>query len=579
VTGAGSNRPELPSFSRRFFGAAERFTRIGGGPVGGKAAGLLLARDILAGMEPPPRVAVEIPTLTVIAADMFEWFLEQNRLADLAVSGTPDDRIALAFQQADLPVTLLGDLRALVEQVRSPLAVRSSSELEDSLDEPFAGIYATKMIPNNQPDPDTRFRRLVEAIKLVYASTFFADAVAYRRALGRGPLDDRMAVILQEVVGRRHETRYYPDVSGVARSYSFYRSARARPEQGVVTLALGLGRTIVDEGIGWSYSPAHPKAPPPIASPRDLADTTQQTFWAVNMGPPPPYDPIRETEYLVRADLDVARADGTLRCAASTWDAARDRLIPGDHAAGPRVLNFAPLLVLGEWPVNDAVRRLLAACEAALDAPVDIEFAITFDREADRARLGFLQVRPMAVAKTRIEVTDEELAAPEAVVASRSVLGNGTFEPLHDVVYVRPETFDPRHAAVVAADVAALAAGLHRDRTPYVLIGFGRWGSSDPWLGLQVTWPQISGAVAIVEAALPARPIEMSQGSHFFHNIASRGVSYFSVAGEGERIDWDWLARQPAVHETGFVRHARTTAPLAVKVDGRTGRGIVMCGD
>ena len=569
-------RIDVPSFSRRFFGAAERFTRIGSGPVGGKATGLLFGRDILAAVEPPPRIEIEIPTLTVIGADVFARFVESNGLGGLATSGAPDDRIALAFQQGDVPVDLLGDLRALVQQVRSPLAVRSSSELEDALDEPFAGIYATKMIPNNQPDADSRFRRLVEAIKLVYASTYFADAVAYRRALGRGPADDRMAVILQEVVGRRHGSRYYPDLSGVARSFSFYRSARARPEQGVVTLALGLGRTIVDEGVGWTYSPAHPAAPPPVASPRDLADTSQKTFWAVNMGPPPPYDPIHETEYLLQADLDAAHADGTLRLAASTYDPARDRLVPGDHGYGPRVLNFAPLLVLGEWPVNDAVRRLLAACEAAVEAPVDIEFAITVDPAADRARIGFLQVRPMAVANARIEVTDGALAAPDIVVASRSVLGNGACEPIHDVVYVRPDTFDPRQAATVAADVASLNAALQRERTPYVLIGFGRWGSADPWLGLQVSWPQISGAVAIVEAELPSRQIEMSQGSHFFHNIASRGVSYFSVSGDAGRIDWAWLAGQPAVRETAFVRHVRTGTPLAVRVDGRTGRGVVV---
>lgn len=571
-----ARRIELPAFSRRFFDAPERFTRIGSGSVGGKATGLLFMREVLASLAPPSRIDIAIPTLTVLTTDLFERFIEENALASSALSGAPDDRIALAFQQAALPAQLLGDLRALVQQVHAPLAVRSSSLLEDAMDEPFAGVYATKMIPNNQPDVDTRFRRLVEAIKFVYASTFFADAVAYRRAMGRGAGDDRMAVIIQEIVGRRHGDRYYPDVSGVARSFSFYRSARARPEEGVVTLALGLGRTIVDEGIGWSYSPAHPAAPPPVSSIRELAEVTQKAFWAVNMGPPPPYDPIRETEYLLRAGLDVAGRDGTLRFVASTYDAARDRLVPGDHGPGPRVLNFAPLLALREWPVNNAVRLLLASCEEAVGAPVETEFAIALDAAADRARVGFLQMRPMIMGAARVEVTDEDLASPDAVVASRSVMGNGSLEQIRDVVYVRADRFDARHSATIAADIAAMNAALEVERVPYILIGVGRWGSSDPWLGLQVTWPQISGARAIVEATLPSFQVELSQGSHFFHNIASHGVSYFSVSGETGSIDWNWLERQPAGRETDGVRHVRTNAPLVVNVDGRTGRGVVL---
>jgi Pyruvate phosphate dikinase, AMP/ATP-binding domain len=566
---------DVPAFSRQFFGVPERFTRIGSGPIGGKATGLLFMRDVIASLEPPSSIAITIPTLTVIAAGVFDRFIEDNRLDPVTTSGAPDDRLALAFQHASLPVEFLGDLRALVQQVRSPLAVRSSSLLEDALDEPFAGVYATKMIPNNQPDADTRFQRLVEAIKFVYASTFFADAIAYRAAMSRVARDDRMAVIIQEVVGRRHADRFYPDVSGVARSFSFYRSARARPEDGVVTLALGLGRTIVDEGVGWSYSPTHPAAPPPVASIRELAEVTQKAFWAVNMGPPPPYDPIRETEYLLRVDLEAAHADDTLRLVASTFDSGRDRLVPGDHGPGPRVLNFAPLLGLGLWPMNDAVRSLLASCERAVQAPVEIEFAATLDADAGTARIGFLQVRPMAATATRVEVTEDDLASPETVVASSSVMGNGCSSGIHDVVYVRPDRFETRHSATVAAEIAAMNAGLAAARVPYVLIGFGRWGSADPWLGLQVTWAQISGASAIVEATLPAFPVELSQGSHFFHNIASHGVSYFSVSADAGTIDWDWLARQPAVRETRYVRHVRCDTGLIVQVDGRTGRGIV----
>jgi hypothetical protein len=565
----------LPPFSRQFFDPAARFTRIGSGPAGGKAAGLLRMRDVVDALQPPPRIEIDIPRFTVLTADVFDDFMRQDGVRAMADSGESDDRIALAFQQASLPVDILGDLRAIVEHVRTPLAVRSSSLLEDALAEPFAGIYATKMLPNNQPDADARFRRLAEAVKFVYASTFFADARSYRRAMNRGDADDGMAVIVQEVVGRRHDHRYYPDVSGVARSFSFYRAAGGRPEDGVVALALGLGRTIVDDGIAWSYSPARPAAPPPVGSVRELADWTQKAFWAVNMGPPPPYDPIRETEYLVHESLAAAEYDGTLRLTASTYDGSRDRLIPGDGVSGARVLNFAPLLVLREWPLNEAVRLLLQACEASAGGPVEIEFAVTLDTMADRAHLGFLQVRPMMVAAATVDVAPEDLAAPETLIASPQVMGNGAISGLHDIVYVRPDRFDARHSARIAGDVAHLNATLAAGHRPYVLIGFGRWGSSDPWLGVQVAWPQISGARAIVEATLPSMHVEMSQGSHFFHNIASHAVPYFSMAGGSARVDWAWLERQPVVTDTGLVRHVRLEQPLVVKVDGRSGRGIV----
>ena len=565
----------VPFFSRRFFGAAERFTRIGEGPVGGKATGLLFMRDVLAAIAPPARVQFDIPTLTVLAIDLFDRFVRDNDLARFAESTAPDDRIALAFQHAELPADLVGDLRALIEQVHAPLAIRSSSLYEDALRRPFAGVYATKMIPNNQPDADTRFRRLVEAIKFVYASTYFTDARAYRQAVGCAE-PDRMGVIIQEVVGRRHGPRFYPDVSGVARSFSFYRAARARPEDGVVSLALGLGRTIVDDGIAWSYSPRYPAAPPPVSSPRELADITQRTFWAVNMGQPPEHDPIRETEYLLRAGLAEAEEDGTLRPVVSTYDPSRDRLTPGVGATGPRVIDFASILALRDWPLNEAIVTLLRGAERAVGSAIEIEFACTLDEQAESARIGFLQVRPMVIAAEQVEVADADLASPDALVVSDAVLGNGTLNTLRDIVYVRSDRFDARHSRAIGEEIARANLTAVEQGAPYVLIGFGRWGTSDPWLGIPLPWAQVAGARVIVEASLAGFNVEMSQGSHFFHNISGAGVSYFSVAPPNGRIDWDWLAAQPARQEGPFVRHVRVASPLRVKVDGRSGRGVIM---
>jgi hypothetical protein len=482
--------------------------------------------------------------------------------------------IALAFQKATLPAEWLGDLRAVAEEARVPLACRSSSLLEDALGRPFAGVYGTKMIPGNQPDVAARFKSLTDAVKFVYASTFLREARAYRRATGAGLAPEKMAVVIQEVVGGRHGQRFYPDISGVARSWNFYPIGPAQPHEGVVDLALGLGKTIVDGGTCWSFSPAHPKRPPPVASARELADATQSRFWAVNVGPPPPYDPMTETEFLVQPGLGEAEADGTLRYAASTYDPVSDRLVPGLGRRGPRVVDFAPTLVWGELPLVPVLRRLLAACEQDLRGPVEVEFALSLP-SAEPARLGFLQVRPLLVPSEAIEVTQDELQDAGALVSSTAALGNGRHE-LRDVVYVDPATFEKQLTPKIASEIEALNRGLVEAGRPYLLIGFGRWGSADQWLGIPVRFDQIAGARGIVEVALPALNPEPSQGSHFFHNLQSLSVLYFSVPLDSPRaVDWTWLARLETVARTEHVRHVRTEAPLVLRVDGRTRRGVV----
>src|SRR5438270_10706502 len=434
---------ELPLFDRKCGDGTLRHTQIGTGAIGGKARGLISIKDLLAkyiDSSSFPGVKIEVPTLAVIATDSFDRFISQNRLSELPFDEMSDDRIANAFQKADLPFELLGDLRALIVQVKSPLAIRSSSLREDALERPFAGVYATKMIPNNQPDPDTRFRRLVEAIKFVYASTYFREARDYLRTARTSPGEEKMAVIIQEVVGQRRGDRFYPDISGVARSYNFYAFEPARPEEGVVTLALGLGKTIVDGGIGWTFSPAYPKKPPPFDSVGELLKGTQTEFWAVNMGKPPAYNPINETEYMVRASLADAEADDALYSLASTYDLERDRVIPGIGSRGPRILNFAPILVQDQFPLNDLVKTLLRAAEKALDAKVEIEFAITLQGrlgEGLRVRLGFLQVRSMVVSGLVVDVTVEDLSDSHAIVASDMVTGNGIADDIQDIVFVR----------------------------------------------------------------------------------------------------------------------------------------------
>lgn len=575
-----SEKEQIPLFDRSFFESEEVISRVGSGSLGGKAQGLAFIRTMLSSEFSeggPGGISVGIPRLVVLATDPFVAFMERNDLYEVALSDLPDERIAHAFQKADLPTEILGDLRGLIVGVRTPLAIRSSSLLEDALYRPFAGVYETKMIPNNQPDSDTRFQKLVEAIKFVYASTFLSGAKAYRRVIGESDLDEKMAVMIQEVVGERHGDRFYPHISGVCRSYSYYPTGRSRPEEGVVNLALGLGKTIVDGGVCWSYSPAYPKAPPPFGSVSQMLGETQTRFWAVNMGKTPAYDPITETEYLIEGDLSEAEDDGTLRYLASTYDGASDRLVPGTGREGPRVLDFALLLQFREFPLNDLVASLLSVSEKALGTDVEIEFAMTLPGGSlQRPRLGFLQVRPMVAPEEDVTIETEEMSGSGVLLATDRAMGNGVVDTIWDVVYAKPDVFESRHTRTIASEIEVLNRQLVDEARPYLLIGFGRWGSSDPWLGIPVTWSQVSGAKAIVEATLDKMNVEPSQGSHFFHNLSSFQISYFTVRhGRDIGIDWDWLATEEAMSETELVRHIRLSEPLLVRVDGRSGRGLI----
>jgi hypothetical protein len=569
----------VPGFDRHFFRSEEVFSRIGGGSLGGKAEGLIRIRDRLyreiAGHV--DGIEVAIPRVVVLATDPFDAFMRRNQLDPETLAELSDARVAHAFQRADLPSEVLGDLRSLAQEAHQPLAVRSSSMLEDALERPFAGIYETKMIPNNQPDPGTRFRRLVEAVKLIYASTYFQNARTYRKAVGIAESDEKMAVAIQEIVGERHGGRFYPHLSAVCRSYSYYPIGRSKPEDGVVSLALGLGKTIVDGGLCWSYSPRRPKTPRPFGSVQQMVAESQARFWAVNMGKTPAYDPVEPAEYLLEADLAAAEYDGVLRHLASTYDPESDRLRPGVHGDGARVLDFAPLLQLREWPLNNLMKAVLAIGEDVLGTAAELELAMTLPEGRDGSpRAGVVQLRPMRAPGAVVELAAGSLDGPGVLIATDGALGNGVEDGIRDVVYVRRDRFEARHTRDIAGEVARLNRRLVDEGRPYLLVGFGRWGSSDPWLGIPVAWGEVSGARAIVEATLPSMDVEPSQGSHFFHNLSSTGALYFTVRhGATPGIDWERLDGEPAESETEWVRHLRLESPLRVAVDGRTGRGVV----
>ncbi|MBI5731273.1 MAG: hypothetical protein HY963_09060 [Ignavibacteriales bacterium] len=569
----------LPRFDRNFFESCEYFSWISEGSFGGKASGLVLANKIIREKFDSnnfPQVELSIPRMVVLRTEIFDCFMERNNLFEIAYSDQSDDNIILAFLQADLPTEILGDLRSLIESVHIPLAIRSSSMLEDAKYEPFAGIYATKMIPNHQPSTDTRFLKLTEAIKFVFASTFFKASKDYFKASSHKIQDEKMAVIIQEVVGNKYDVRFYPNFSGVARSYNFYPTGRAKPENGLVNLALGLGKTIVDGGIVWSYSPAFPKAVTPFADPSDILRNTQTKFWAVNMNPVIEYDPTKETEYLIQPDLSEADYDDTLKYIASTYDASSQRIVMGTGNSGPRVINFLQLLSMNEFKFNDLIKKLLKVYEQALGTPVEIEFAATISNEPIKLRFGFLQVRPMVVSDETIDLDESEMYGDDVLIASDRVMGNGFVDNIFDIVFVKPETFDKKDTVKIAAEIDSINKELVNGNTKYLLIGFGRWGSSDPWLGVPIDWGQIAGVKAIVESTLFGINIELSQGSHFFHNLTSFNVSYFSITFDGDfKIDWSWLNKQTVVNEKDFVKHVKLHKPLKIKVDGRKSIGVI----
>lgn len=569
----------LPEFDRNFFEKDNDFTVIGKGALGGKAAGLAYIKKTLHNKIDKsafPQIEIRIPQLTVILTDVFDEFMKRNSLYNIALSDEPDDDIIRAFLKADLPVEIIGSLRALIQNVTQPLAVRSSSLLEDAKFEPFAGIYATKMIANNEAGINERFAKLTEAIKFVYASTFFKISKDYCSATLNSLKEEKMAVIIQEVVGRKRYSRFYPQASGVARSYNYYPSGKNKPEQGVVNLALGLGKTIVDGEICWSYSPAYPKSPPPFGEPADLLKKTQTKFWAVDVGFNIPYDPVNEAEYMVKSDLKEADYDSSLDHIASTFLASSNKFVTGVGNDGPRVINFAPLLSFNEFKFNDLIKMLLKVCEDAYKSPVEIEFAMTFEKESEILNFGFLQVRPMVVSNEVITISDAEMEGENVIASSGKAMGNGVEKNIYDVLFVKPELFNKKDTAKIAEEIKEINKEFISRGKNYLLIGFGRWGSSDPWLGIPVQWGEIAGAKVIVESTLPEMNVELSQGSHFFHNITSFGVKYLSLNYDGKyRINWNLLNEQEVIKEGQFVKHVRFKTPLNIKFDGRIGKGTI----
>ena len=573
-------RGMIADFSHEEFDSRATFLRIGRGSLGGKARGLAFIDNILKNYLHPtyfPNVRIKIPRSIILCTEVFQQFMEMNNLLPQVIQNISDEEIVRLFQAARFPRNIEEDLRAVVLRNQHPLAIRSSSLLEDTLYQPFAGIYATVMVPNSNPDPYVRYQELEQAVKYVYASTYLRGAKNYIEATGHRLEEEQMAVIIQEIAGRRFKHHYYPHFSGVARSFNYYPFGDAKQADGIVNLAVGLGKTIVDGGVSAQFCPMFPTIMPQFATRKDYYANSQKKFYALNLESHPLEDKPSEDENLDLFDMKVGEEHGSIDYMASTFSTEDDTLYEGTFRKGLRVINFAPILQSEYIPLAKVLRLLMELCETAMNCPVEIEFAGVLGKNFDDiSEFDFLQVRPMVKEEGSVEIDFERLRSEDLLLRSDSVLGNGVYR-LRDVVYVKPSSFESARTKEMANEIADINRRLVAEHRPYLLIGPGRWGSADPWLGIPVRFPGISGAHAIVETSLPNMLPDPSQGSHFFQNLTSFHIAYFTTRHykSEDRIDWDWLDSLEVVEETGWIRHVRAAEELEIVVDGQSGSGVV----
>ena len=562
------------------FDEYSNFARIGDGSLGGKGRGLAFMGAMV---KRYPKLETEnfntnIPKTVVICTDIFDEFMETNELLPVALSDADDETILKYFLRASLPASLIDDLMAFFDVVKSPIAVRSSSLLEDSHYQPFAGIYSTYMIPRLD-DKYEMLRLLSDAIKAVYASVFYRDSKGYMTATSNLIDQEKMAIVLQEVVGNRYNDHFYPTISGVARSLNFYPIGNEKAEDGIANIALGLGKYIVDGGQTLRFSPRHPHSILQMSSMDFALRETQTRFYALDLKNLAEQFSIDDSFNLLRLNLKDADADGSLKYIVSTYDPYDQIIRDGYYPGGRKILSFVNILQHDVFPLAKTLDELLRIGQEEMGRPVEIEFAVNVDpANHDKATFYLLQIRPIVDNK---EIMDEDLTQienEETILSSTSVLGHGIVTDVQDIIYVKSGAFNSSNNQLIAYEIEKLNRRFTEEEKNYVLVGPGRWGSSDSWLGIPVKWPHISNARVIVECGLENYRVDPSQGTHFFQNLTSFGVGYFTInpfKGDGW-FDEAYLNALPAVEDTEYLRHVRFDKPIVIKMDGKKSLGVVL---
>lgn len=573
----------ITDFTAAAFDAASSFARIGTGSLGGKARGLGFLNSLINIYDVCDKfdgIKIYVPPGVVIATDVFDRFIEENDLRGAAINATDDATITKAFLGAGkFPPEILGQLSAFLDIIREPLAVRSSSLLEDSQYQPFAGVYETYMLPNNHPDPSMRLRELVNTIKRVYASTFYRRAKDYIRMTSYRLEEEKMAVIIQKMVGAAYGRRFYPNFAGVAKSHNFYPSPPQTPTDGIVSIALGLGRYVVDGGVCVRFCPKYPNHLQQLSTIEDTLANNQHEFFALDLDAGPVVGFQTHDILTTPFNLSIAEEDGTLRYVGSTYSSENDAVYDGISRVGMRLVTFSPILKNKLLPLPEILLMLLELGSWGMGTPVELEFAVNLCTPEGRSKdFGVLQMRPLVVSREFEELRIEKIDQARILCESSSVLGNGVIENVRDVVVVDVHRFNRAKSQDVADEVGRFNAKLVAEETPYLLIGVGRWGTLDPWLGIPVRWDQISGARAIVETAFKDLMVTPSQGSHFFQNLTAFMIGYFTVDTSHHQgfLDWDWLLRQPSVEEEAYTKHIRFDRPVVIKMNGHDNRGIIL---
>jgi CheY-like chemotaxis protein len=578
-----SQRGVITEFAKETFDPQNSFARIGSGSLGGKARGLGFINTLINNYSIKdrfPGVEIHVPSAVVVATDVFDKFLKENQLESFALQVADDNELIDRFLAAPhFSKDIINKLSEFLEITHTPLAVRSSSLLEDSQYQPFAGVYETYMIANNNTDLQVRLAELLQAIKLVYASTFAKSAKDYMKATAYRMEEEKMAVIIQKMVGSARHGRYYPEFAGVAKSYNFYPVPPQKPTDGIVLVALGLGQTVVEGGTTVRFCPKYPKHLLQFFSTKETLRNAQQAFYALNVEASLNRTNGQTPDMFVQQfDLGKAEEDQTLFYVASTYSPENDSVYDGMSRSGRRVVTFAPVLKHDVFPLAEVLDLVLEMGTWGMGTHVEIEFAVNMNVATHEPKeFAFLQIRPLVLSSEMEELVVDNVERSDLICYSQQVLGNGATKDVYDVVVVDIHKFDRSKSREVAQEVSALNSKLVDQKRPYILIGVGRWGSLDHWLGIPVTWDQISGAVAIVESGFKDINVTPSQGSHFFQNITSFRIGYFTVDTMNDHgfIDWDWLSQQASVEELTFTRNLRFDRSMTVKINGHKNIGVI----
>ena len=573
----------ITDFHKDSFDPSSGFARIGGGSLGGKARGLSFVNTLINNYQLENRfddVKIMVPAGIVLGTDIFDAFVDENDLRSYALNTDNDIEITKRFLAATkFPEDIIADLMAFIDLIKEPLAVRSSSLLEDSQYHPFAGVYETYMIPNNHNNPIVRLNELLNAIKRVYASTFYNSTKDYIKVTTYRLEEEKMAVIIQKMVGAKHKSRFYPTFSGVAKSYNFYPIPPQKSGDGIVSTALGLGKTVVDGGNTVKFSPKYPNHLPQFISIKETMRNNQNNFYALDIEASSNGDFETHDICVKKYPLKKAEEDGTLFQVGSTYSHENNTIYDGLSRTGARVVTMAPILKQKIFPLPQICELLLEMGNWGMGTPIEIEFAVNMSVPENMPKeFGLLQMRPL-VLKREMEVLDLEVKNKNQILCeSPNVLGHGVLKDIYDIVYVDYDKFDRSKSKDVAAEVSKLNSQLVSRKTPYLLIGVGRWGTLDPWLGIPVNWDQISGAKAIVESSFKDFMVTPSQGSHFFQNLTSFMVAYFTTNTYKEQgfVDWKWLKQQKKVQKLNFTRHIHLDNSLTIKMNGHENKGIIL---